>query len=240
MTFKTDIYAICHEVASEFDGWVFSSTGVFKNKILKHSDLIVSPGFTFTSFTPHCSTQPSASVDNKKVAKLFKHFFGWTRPTIMINFSMESNDYRFHTSPLHPTSIFPEKAPYFDSKGVEQEWLSSWIVLAQAKDYVRGVLNDGIGYLNKYFDLSSEENLLRHLPTGYKDRCAELDFCFYETQDGTAFCLAAIAVGNFDFVEHYASDDFKTIVPKDDENLQKILAALPELKRKFAETGKVI
>lgn len=227
-------------MAGEFDDWSFTSTGEFKNKTLKHTDLIVSPGFFFTSITPSCSTQPLASVKNKAVAKLLKHFFGWNRPTLFIIYSLESNDYRFHTSPLHPTNIFPEKFAFKDEHGVQQEWPASWIVQAQAKDYVRGVLTDGIGFLNKYFDFSSEENLLRHLPVGYKDRCKELDFDFYENRDGIVHCLAAIAVGNFDFVEHYASDDFTTIVPKDDENLQKILAALPELRLKFELTGKVI
>jgi hypothetical protein len=240
MTFKSDLHQICNEIASEFDDWSFTTSGVFKNKTLKHSDLIISPGFTFTSLTPSCSTQPTAKVSNKKVAKLFKQFIGWDRWTVGIAFQMESNDYRFHTSPLHPTNIFPEKFAFKDEHGVQQEWPASWIVQAQAKDYVRGVLTDGIGYLNKYFDFSSEENLLRHLPVGYKDRCKELDYDFYEGINGIAHCLAAIVIGNFDFVERYASNEFKTIVPKNEEDLKKILAALPELRRKFELTGKVI
>jgi hypothetical protein len=102
------------------------------------------------------------------------------------------------------------------------------------------VLADGIGILNKYFDYSSEENLLRNLPTGQKQRDGYEENAFYEMSSGIAHCLAAIVLGNFDFVERYASDDFKTLRPKREAELKKILAALPELKRKFAETGKVI
>jgi hypothetical protein len=47
-------------------------------------------------------------------------------------------------------------------------------------------------------------------------------------------------LGDFDFVVRYRSDDFKTIYPKRTEELNKIIAKLPELKKRYAETGSVI
>jgi hypothetical protein len=242
MTFKTEIHELCKEVAGEFENWSFStSSGLFRNKTLKHTDLIVEPGFNFTSPAPSCNTSPSAAVDNKKVGKLFKQICGFERYfTLHVKYQLELEDYYSPNTPRRVTNIFPEKFPFSDAHGVPQVWPATWIVQAQAKDYIRKVLVEGIDILNKYFDLTTEENLLRHLPLGYKTRSEYRERGFYESQDGIAHCLAAIVLGNFDFVERYASDDFKTIVPKQEIELKKILAALPELKRKYAETGKMI
>ncbi len=53
-------------------------------------------------------------------------------------------------------------------------------------------------------------------------------------------CLGAIVLGNFEFVERYCSDEFETRTPKRMQDLNRIVAALPELKRRFAETGNVV
>jgi hypothetical protein len=245
MTFKEDIHAICHEVASEFEDWTFvPSLGAFKNKTLKHTDLLVAPGFYFKAGLS-TSVQPCACVMNKKVAKLFIELFGYDAQMVsIIQFQSESSVYR---SPGRVSAIFPEEGPFTNSQGVPQPWPSHFIVTAQAKDYLRQVLTDGIRYLHKYFNFTSEEALLRNLPVRLRDREPALEELlkgwgdqYYENISGILHCLAAIVVGNFDFVERYASDDFKTITPKRETELQKIMAALPEFKRKFAATGKVI
>ncbi len=74
MSFKSDLYEICHEVAAEFSGWSFSS-GQFKNKTLKHTDLIIHLGFGFECGTT--PVQPSINIINKRVSKLCKSIFGY-------------------------------------------------------------------------------------------------------------------------------------------------------------------
>jgi hypothetical protein len=245
MTFKDDIFEMCREVAGEFTNWNFvPSIGGFKNKTLKHTDLIVHLGFYFQGGLS-CSVQPSLWVVNKQTGKLAKQLFELDTGFVsIIRFQQESGVYRGEGS---VKNIFPERLESKDSQGVPIPWSDAFIVRTQAKDYFRQVLNDGVRFLHKYYDISSEENLLRHLPIRLRDREPALEELlknwgdeFYEGWDGIRHCLAAIVVGNFDFVEHYASDDFKTGRPKNEIELQKIMAALPELKRKFAETGKVI
>jgi hypothetical protein len=54
------------------------------------------------------------------------------------------------------------------------------------------------------------------------------------------FCITLIMLGDFDFIEHYRSDAFKTEKPKRIKDLDAIIAALPELKRRYEDTGSVI
>ena len=235
MTFKASMYQICAEVASEFEGWTFVS-GRFKNKTLKHTDLIVDPGFYFRG--GGCYTQPCAAVTNKRAKKLGQLVLGWDDWILFIKFQLESADYR---GPTSVTNIYPERHPTVDMHRKPCSWPTQWLVQAQAKDYLRKVMHDGIGFLHKYFDFTSEESFLNHLPTTYKWMDGGWpDGSFYDGQDGIMLCIAALARADFAFVEHYASDDFKTDIPKRTVELEKILAALPDLKRKYAETGKVI
>jgi hypothetical protein len=132
-------------------------------------------------------------------------------------------------------NIFPEVSAFTNTAGEPQPWPASFIVLAQAKDYFRKVLSDGIAILKEFFDLSSEENLLRHLPTTYEwmDKGISntgVPGSFYEEDDGIVMCLAAIVLGDIEFVERYATDSFQTMYPKREEELRAILAALPDLK----------
>jgi hypothetical protein len=106
-------------------------------------------------------------------------------------------------------NIFPEVSAFTNTAGEPQPWPASFIVLAQAKDYFRKVLSDGIAILKEFFDLSSEENLLRHLPTTYEwmDKGISntgVPGSFYEEDDGIVMCLAAIVLGDIEFVERYA------------------------------------
>jgi hypothetical protein len=207
-----------------------------------HTDLIVDPGLTFNA-TPSCSVSPWAMIENKKAAKLFKQLAGMDRWTLGINFRLESSDYYSHT-PSSVSNIYPKKTSLVDPTGVRPTWPEAFIVQAQAKDYFRRMLADGIGILKNYFDLSTEENLLRNLPTTYKWMDKGMGNrgdpgSFYEKLDGIMMCMAALILGDFKFIELYASDDFKTKFPKREE-LKNILAALPELKRQYEKTGTVI
>jgi hypothetical protein len=46
-------------------------------------------------------------------------------------------------------------------------------------------------------------------------------------------------LGDFDFTENYVSENYQTIFPKRMDHLDKLIAALPELKRQYAATGKI-
>lgn len=101
---------------------------------------------------------------------------------------------------------------------------------------MRKVLGDGIRFLEQYYDFSSEENLLRHLPASEKVWVSG----GMEEAAGVMQCFAHIVLGDFDFVEYYCSDAVKTVYPKYIADLDKIIAALPELKKRYADTGKVV
>ncbi|AXW13832.1 hypothetical protein CJO84_01315 [Ralstonia solanacearum] len=61
-----------------------------------------------------------------------------------------------------------------------------------------------------------------------------------EKMKGVMICLVRILLGDFDFVLNYRGDEFNTLFPKRFAELDKIIAALPELKRKYDETGSVV
>ena len=228
MTFKTDIYDLCKKVVIDFPGWKFTSGGQFKNSALKHSDLIIHLGFHFSGGL--CtSVAPGVWVANKKVNKLAKLLIGHDLlPVSIMSFQIAYELTRRTNVVGH----------IFATTG--EPWRHSFITGDEAEPFLREVLSDGIALIERYFDLSSEEKLLRNLPTGYHRDDNWGPGVFYENLDGISHCLAACVLGDFDFVERYASPDFKTMGPKREVELGKILAALPELKRKFAETGSVI
>ncbi|AXL50614.1 hypothetical protein DSC91_002908 [Paraburkholderia caffeinilytica] len=242
MTFKSEIFEICQQVAVEFHGWKFTSSGDFVNKALKHTDLIVSPGFVFNA-EPSCSVSPVAGIKNRKIVRLYKDLFGrepfWT---LSVKFQLESEKYR---GAISVKRIYPQKVPFTTAHEEPNCWPDGFIVRAEALTYLRGVLTDGRRYVEKYFDLSSEESLLRNLPVSYQwmdkgiGNSGQMG-SFYEESDGIVHCLAAIILGDFDFVERYRSDEFKTMTPKRVHEIDKIVSVLPELKRRFSETGSVV
>ncbi|WP_143708193.1 hypothetical protein [Ralstonia pickettii] len=101
-------------------------------------------------------------------------------------------------------------------------------------------MKDAIDFINNHYDLSSEENLLRGLPAKYETRHPNSPYDEMDMGKGVTLCLVKVLLGDFDFVGHYMSDDFKTIFPKSMPELQKIADALPALKQRYAETGSVI
>jgi hypothetical protein len=241
MTFKSDLFRICAEVARKFEGWEFQSSGVFRNEVLHHTDQVIFPGFHFTSFRS-AGVDPVASIHNKRLRALYHRFTGRDGPTLAIRFSQESADYRGLSTAGY---FYPEVVEFRNPSGELQRWPECFRVLAQAESYFRKLLTDGIGFLHAYFDLTTEENLLRHLPTHYKwmekgmGNSGALG-SFYEGDDGIMLCLAALCVGDFEFLDRYASDDFKTTFPKNKEALEKIIAALPEFRRSFESTDRTI
>ena len=114
------------------------------------------------------------------------------------------------------------------------------IDITEVRPVLRDVMRDGIAFIEKHYDLSSEENLLRNLPPKYTSYVGTWGYDELEKQKGVTMCLVRILLGDFDFIMNYRSEDYKTIYPKSLTELDKIIAALPELKKRYAETGSVI
>lgn len=231
---KPTIFRICSEIANEFPDWSFSA-GKFKNKTLRHTDLVVSP---FSDFKGgKCSVNPAAAIVNKNTIALGNNILG--RDPIYTSVILHKRQLEEYRGEKAVRTIWPEKFAFIDAQGVcrsPQDWPVSFIVLNEAPGYLRKVLQDGIGFLKQYYDFTSEEHLLRHLPASEKVWAVG----GMEEGAGVMQCLAHIVVGDFRFVEYYCSDDFKTVYPKKTPDLDKIIATLPELKKRYAETGKVI
>jgi hypothetical protein len=237
-TFKSDLSGICKEVAREFQGWSFVSD-VFKNKTLEHTELQVAPCFGFKGgdSTP---LQPTTAIFNKKAMALSKQILGTDGPTsvilfrhLMDNLNNTPENLRGHCWIVKDKQLFMKLAP--SAKEMEDKYVD----ISEARPVLKAMLQDGILILQKYFNLSGEEGLLNGLPPKYVPS-NQIVYDEMERHKGVMVCIVRILLGDFDFVERYASDDFVTTFPKRRAELDKVIAALPDLKRRYAETGSVI
>lgn len=112
--------------------------------------------------------------------------------------------------------------------------------ITEARSALIATLEDGIRFIQNHYDLGSENRLLQALPAKYTTRHPNSPYDQMERQKGVMLCLVHVLLGDFDFVERYRSDEFLTVFPKRTDELDKIIVALPELKRRYAETGSVI
>lgn len=99
-----------------------------------------------------------------------------------------------------------------------------------AEGYIREVLDIGIQMLEDNWDFSSEENLLRNLPV---DRFPEL----LKNDMGTRYCIARLLLGDFEYIEKFYNDEIITSGPKRKEDLEKIMAKVPEFKEMYDKKG---
>ena len=236
-TLKAEIYDVCNEIVSEFPGWSFSS-GQFKNKSLKHSDLVVHLGFAFESSVT--SLIPSLSVENKKVMKLMKSLVGYEQATSLVSFQaitklLSNTPEQFRGI----TWITQNKSAFCAGASADSDH-DNVLDISQARSVLREILKDGIEFFSKNYDLSDEESLLKSLPVSYPTQHPNSPYDQIDRQKGIALCVAHIVLGDFDFVELYKSDEYKTVFPKRTTDIEKILVALPDLKKRFEETGSVI
>ncbi|NKA72562.1 hypothetical protein GO285_01464 [Ralstonia solanacearum] len=237
--FKDNVYEICRAVCDEFPEWKFVS-GQFVNRSLKHTELQVYLGFGFR----HGSTAvvPSVTLLNKRVTKLGKQVLGgggWF--TSLVNLQTVAQ-LLTHTPEKRRTSywIHENKEEYFTLAPPTQAVRDQTIDISEARDAIIATMKDAIAFINSHYDLSSEENFLKGLPAKYETRHPNSPYDQMDGGKGVALCLVKILLGDFDFIGHYMSDDFKTIFPKQMNELQKIADALPDLKRRYTETGSVI
>jgi len=239
---KPEIHKLCQELAAEFENWNFVGDE-FKNKTLKHTTLIVRPGFTFQGGgdNPGCSMQPTIDVANNKANKLYQEIFGvkCSRTSFMRFQTVRNLLHHYPENLRFQGYIWHHRQSHVATGGGKYEpWPKTWIGLDEARPAIKGMLMDGIDLIEKYYDLSSEENLLRNLPPKYVPAAGGNEEM--EGGLGVMVCVTRILLGDFDFVEHYCSDDYKTLRPKRIKELDTVIAALPELKRRLAETGKII
>jgi hypothetical protein len=237
MTFKSELFDICSEVVSEFPDWSFSS-GDFKKTISNHSTIKISLGFYFR----HGNTPlgPAFFIEHKKSMTLYKKLKIYPRATSIVAFQNIAQRLK-HTPEAYRTGgMIVEDKKFMMSVAPPSERPRTRILdITESRPVLRATMMDGIELLGELYDFSSEENFLRSLPPKYETRASTIPYDEYERQKGVMLCIVHMLLGDFDYVERYSSGDYKTIFPKRPE-LANIVAALPELKRKYAETGKIV
>lgn len=237
-TFKTDLYGICAEVADDFPGWNFRS-GQFKNNSLKHTDLVVHLGFGFEhGATP---VYPSINVYNKRLSRLCKHIFGVDGCASIVSMQVVAHTLK-HTPEKLRTGfwVVQDKKNYLSLVQPSQAVKDITLDITEVRSVLIETMKDAISFIENHYDLASENALLNGLPPKYATRHVNSPYDQLEKMKGVMICLVRILLGDFDFVERYRSDDYKTIYPKRIQELDKIMDVLPELKRRFTETGTVI
>jgi hypothetical protein len=237
MTFKSELFDICSEVVSEFPDWSFSS-GAFKNKKLKHSTMTIWSGFSFRNGnTPF---QPSIFVEHKKSMALYKKLIGHDRPTSIVPFQNVAHRLKHTPEDFRTGSwIFQDKERQIALAPPSEPARKRMLDITEARPVLRATMMDGIEHIGEFYNFSSEENFLRNLPPRYETRASTIPYDQFERHKGIMLCIVHMLLGDFEFAERYASDDYQTIFPKRPE-LANIVAALPELKRKYAETGRIV
>lgn len=237
-TFKTDLYEMCGQVAADFPGWSFGS-GQFKTNALKHTELVVHLGLGFEQgLTPVC---PSINIYNKKLSRLCRYIFSENGCASMVSMQVVAHTLKYLPEKLRTGFwIAQDKRSYLSLARPSEAVKDVTVDLAEARLVLVDVMRDAIHFIENHYDLSSENALLCGLPAKYTTRHVNSPYDQMEKMKGVMFCLVRILLGDFDFVENYRGDNYKTIYPKRIQDLNKIIDVVPELKRRFAETGTVI
>ncbi|WP_443114102.1 hypothetical protein [Herbaspirillum seropedicae] len=237
-TLKEELYNVCNDVAAVFPGWRFES-GKFKNKSLKHSDLIVHLGFGFEKNTT--PVYPSINISNKRLSKISKQILGVDGYASSVSMQVIAHMLSYTPEELR-TGFWIEKnkdGPRLRD-GVVHSVESATVDISDASTVLIAVMKDAISFIEGHYDLSSEARMLSGLPAKYTTRHVNSPYDQNEKMKGVMLCLVHLLYGDFDFVESYRSDAFETIFPKRTVELDKIIAVLPVLRKRFSETGSVI
>ncbi len=180
---KVDVLDLCKKIALDYNGWDFIA-GAFKDKRQKHTVRMVNPCWSFSSGS--ALAQPAAIIVNKKVDKIYTELVGESNWTHFISHKEFYNDY---------------VAGYrlYD------------LVADNAEIRIRRMLDEGIELLDKTYDFSSEQALLKSIP--------------FETEqvDGVINCIIQGCLGNYDFIKQYYNEDIETEYPKDLVDVKKIM-----------------
>ncbi|PMS15975.1 hypothetical protein C0Z18_24935 [Trinickia dabaoshanensis] len=242
---KERVQDVCAEVVKKFPDWKFVS-GKFKNSLLKHTDLIIDPGFSFDRGFVHL--QPCVVVKNKRAESLTKRLTDEAIPVSTVSFQTIAHLLKFMPEQLRLSCLICEnkstylaeirKANRFDGnamKTIEERSLD----FGDMSVVLEAMMKDGISFFDDYYDLTDEEHLLKALPPPYTTRNGII-YDEMEREEGVVMCVVHMMYGDFDFVERYCSEEFKTVYPKRTSELERILVALPNLRRRYDEDGSLV
>jgi hypothetical protein len=234
--FKTKVFELCEAVVAEFPDWSFAA-GAFKNKTLKHSVLTIGLGFAFRD--GNTPLQPSLVIEHKKSMALFKKLNGYEQPTSIVPFQNIAQLLEHMPQALRLGGWILEDRNLQASLAPPSEAARDRMIdLTGVPAVLRAVLMDGIELIGRFYDLSSEDALLRKLPAQYATRASTIPYDEYERSKGVMMCLVRAFAGDFDFAERYRSDSYETVFPKRVKEIDTVIAALPELKSLYGETHK--
>lgn len=237
MTLKNEIDEICAEVVTEFEGWCYGAS-VFKKKLFKHVTLGIRPAFGYTNgIDPHTMISPNIWIELRPLERLMKAIVGYDTILSFILFQQVKQDLQhFPANMVVGGAIWKNRRDHIvEHSGKLIPWPQGWIGIEDAPSIIKAMMTDGIALIHKYYDLSSEANLIANLPLG--DQTTILGA--REGSFGVMYCLSRCATGDFDFVMKYRNDEIKTVTPKRMDEIDKIVAALPALKAKYEKTGSI-
>ncbi|PXX33728.1 hypothetical protein [Undibacterium pigrum] len=238
-TLKNKVYKICSDVASEYPGWEFLSSGQFKNKSLKHLTLAINLGFGFTvNDTP---LLPAIHIYHKKSMALFKKLNGYDRPTSIVRFQTVyqllthmPEDLRRICWILADKNLQMKVAP--PSEGAKKQMID----VTECRPILQAVMADGIALIEKLYHLDSEESFLRNLPPKYTPGSDKVPYDEFERNKGVMVCIARALTGDFDFTSKYRDDNYSTVFPKNLKEIDSLLEIMPELKIQFYKKNNVV
>jgi hypothetical protein len=231
LTLKESVVAICTDVAKEFAGWEFKG-GEFKKSILKHCDAVISAGFHYDAVST--CLLPSVQIDHKPSRRLCESIIGYDYGASLLRFD-EVKDFfgKCFKENWNNSTIVKNKKQLFHAVPDARRREDCYIDIFEVPLVMRAMVQDGIALLDRYYDQTSEDSLLRGLPPRYEPRFKHDDPPGLNGTAGIAACIAHIYVGDFEFFEWYRSEACKTVLPKKEADLKKIELRLLELKEKF-------
>ncbi|MDO6763755.1 hypothetical protein [Agarivorans sp. 1_MG-2023] len=180
---KIEVLDLCKKIALDYDGWEFVA-GAFKDKRQKHTVKLVHPLWSFSSGS--ALAQPVAGVANKNVDKIYKE--------------------------LVTSSIWSHRVSL---KTYNKNYIAGYRIYDLKEDKanarIRHMLDEGIELIDKIYDFSSEQALLKSIPFEI------------EQVGGVKNCIIQGCLGNFEFIKKYYKGDIKTEYPKDLEDVKKVM-----------------
>ncbi|WP_155520924.1 hypothetical protein [Ralstonia solanacearum] len=164
--FKSDLHEICRAVADEFPGWGFSS-GQFKSKALRHTDLIIHLGLGFGGcVTP---VQPSVNIINKRISKLCKDIFRVDGYASTVGLQTVAHALQYTLGKLRTGFWVEQDRAEFLALGQASTSVEDVrLDMIQARSALIATTKDGISFIENHYDLGDEDGLLRGLPAKYE------------------------------------------------------------------------
>ncbi|ATU72308.1 hypothetical protein CT154_05125 [Komagataeibacter xylinus] len=127
------------------------------------------------------------------------------------------------------------RAMFIEAGGLDKPY---WRDANEFKDVIKRIFLQGIAFFESHYNFNSEKDMLEELPARYAVT-ASGGYKEYEQERGVMLCIVRCILGDFEFVKRYRSNEYKTIFPKMTEDLDKIIACLPQMEKSWQEKGYV-